>query len=110
MINASAVLERVEKLGKKYPDELRPCQYVDKDGQGCCIVGRALIEEGADPGPFLEDEDLNKFTSVAELFRDYAEELGLRNDLSENDFIGLKIAQSRQDADLSWGSATEHLR
>lgn len=110
MINASAVLERVKKLGKSHPNEERECRYVDIEGQGCCIVGNALIDEGMSPAPFLEDDDLNRFTNVAELFKIYGKELGLVNDLSEGDLQALKRAQAEQDAGAAWGDATEHLR
>lgn len=110
MIKASAVLERINQLGQEHPEGERPCRYVFDDGQGCCIVGTALIGAGMDPAPFLDDEDLNNYTDVRELFRHHAKELGLVNDLSEDDFLKLRNAQLWQDQGATWGGATEHLR
>lgn len=110
MIKASALLERIEELGKTHPTRVSECRYVKDDGSGYCIVGTALVDLGMDPAPFLADEELNQFTNVRELFAYHGEDLGLVNDLSADQLIRLHRAQGHQDAGETWGDAISILR
>lgn len=104
-IKASDVRNTVKKLGERHPDRTRNCKYVKSDGKGCCIVGVALIKSGLDPNVFLDDTELNESVGVRTLFSDFAEELDLVSDLSDEEMSQLCDVQSDQDNGSTWGEA-----
>lgn len=107
-IKASDILASVKALGIKHPRTKRECKYFYDDGKPCCIVGRALHENGMKPDRFIDDEDLNRNTGASSLFMFY-EDLGLVNDLTSDQMSTLNRTQERQDDDAPWGEAIKGL-
>lgn len=110
MILASDVLKTVKKLGNKHPKRQRDCIYVTSASQPCCIVGKALVKHGVDPKVFISVDGLNAATDVKELFLDYADDIGLENDLSMDELESLYKVQRAQDEGAPWGEAIKALK
>lgn len=106
MITATRLLNRVRALGTKEPMRVAECKYVDVDTkQPCCIVGHALLAQGAPVDPFLEDDDLNRFTNVMELFECYSDRFNLVNDSGSALATLVEIQKAQDEAATTWGAA-----
>lgn len=111
MIKASQLRAKMIELGERLPDASRECRYVNPETrEPCCIVGTALVELGVPARKFYDDEDLNSGTSARTMFRHMADELGLENDLTYDEWAAIDDAQCAQDTGVVWGEAIEHLR
>ena len=109
MIKASEIRDTVRRLGLEYPETKRECRYFNPDGTPCCLVGTALAIHGMEPDTFLAELEFNRFTNVSNLFHDYADKFGLLNDLTDEEFTRLAVAQKRQDQGDIWGQAVRGL-
>ena len=69
-VHSTAVIQAVRNKAENNPDfiynqHFDECRYVDKFGNGACLIGQALIEAGIDP------ERLDVDAEVIDMYEDF---------------------------------------
>lgn len=116
--DAKGLIDSVLRLARKNPEFIYSkeysdggCRYVDESGNGMCLLGRAMIENGLDPEVFSELSPTPAGTEVPaneNLFRAIAKTVV--DEISREEISALQLVQFYQDGDEPWRYAVGPLR
>jgi hypothetical protein len=67
-INAKAFVAEIRQLAADNPDQTAACKYLDEDGNGVCIVGKALVNLGVPPAELEYYEGVSVRAIADEMF------------------------------------------